>query len=668
MTVKLSHEEASQIMLKASLEPLEPYPGRTKHWKSKCLKCKREVRTTLASVRTNGAGCKACGILKATTKRKTQEAEAIEIMTKAGAKPLEPYQNNKTKWKCECTKCGKEIYPTLGNVKNNKSNPCGFCAGKKVDPIDAIALMRTKNLEPLEPFPGSNKKWKCRHLECGEIVQTSYASILGGQGGCQKCGYKQAGLKGRIAEDEAVQIMKDKGLIPLEPYVGSGKPWRSKCKVCSEISSPTLGSIKRGSGCGICSGKIVVPEIAIRLMQRANLNPMVPYPGSARSWKSTCMKCGEIVFPKYSDIKQGDGGCKYCARHFVKPEDARALMLASNLEPLEEYRNSGHKWRCKCLKCNREVFPTYNSVRQRGSGCKYCAKRYVDAEEAVQFMFERQLEPLEPYPGGKAKWKCRCVKCAREVFPAYSAVKSGQQGCAYCSGNKVDPTEAFEFMKSRGLNPLEPYSRADGKWKCRCIKCLKVVSPTYSSVRSGQSGCVYCAKKKVDPDDAMALFLENNLKPLVPFKKTDSKWKSECLQCHRIVYPTHHMVSQRSGGCKYCSTLGMDFTKPAYIYLITHEELGAHKIGISGEFAAENRILDHAKQGWKLYKRRTFESADKTYEIEQEILRWLREDLGFPPFLSLENMPQRGWTETVDADAIDLPTIWAKVEELSRSI
>ena len=29
-------------------------------------------------------------------------------------------------------------------------------------------------------------------------------------------------------------------------------------------------------------------------------------------------------------------------------------------------------------------------------------------------------------------------------------------------------------------------------------------------------------------------------------------------------------------------------------------------------------------------------------------------------------MPQGGWTETVDASEIDLPTIWAKVEELSR--
>jgi hypothetical protein len=37
-----------------------------------------------------------------------------------------------------------------------------------------------------------------------------------------------------------------------------------------------------------------------------------------------------------------------------------------------------------------------------------------------------------------------------------------------------------------------------------------------------------------------------------------------------------------------------------------------------------------------------------------------------PPYLSIEQMPQAGWSETVDASEIDLPTIWAKVEQLSK--
>ena len=470
----------------------------------------------------------------------------------------------------------------------------------------------------------------------------------------------------RLNESAAVELMQRAGFEPLVPYPGAGAPWKSKCTTCSQVTSPTYGTIKNGGGCGVCSGKIVIPEAAVQLMLKSNLEPLEKYPGGKKSWKCKCMKCGKNVSPKYADIRNGDGGCKYCGGHFVEPEDAIAVMLLSGLKPLEPYKSSGAPWKSTCLNCGKVVSPHYNSVRSRGSGCKYCAKRFVDEEDAITAMRRAKLEPLVPFPGSQKPWKCKCQRCGNEVTPAYTSIQSGQKGCVYCGGKKVDPKEAVIFMKSKGLEPLEPYKKADKPWKCRCMSCMKEVQPSYSSIGQGQKGCVYCGGKKVDPADAVALFLENNLKPLEPYISTDSKWKSECLKCNRIVYPTHHMVAQRSGGCKYCATRGMDFTLPAFIYLITNHELGAHKVGISGEYSNEDRLRDHAKNGWLLYKKKTFLTADQTYEIEQEVLRWLREDKGLPPYLSGEQMPQRGWTETVSATEIDLPSLWAKVEELSK--
>jgi recombinational DNA repair protein (RecF pathway) len=598
--------------------------------------------------------------------KRLSETEAREIMIRAGAEPLIPFPGTSKPWLSKCIKCGREISPTLGNIKHNGTKPCAYCSKKKVHPDDAVKLMRDAGLEPLEPYPGSNVKWKCRHLKCGEIVHPMHSWIAAGSGGCQKCGYIESGLKGRVSEEFAIQVMKKAGLTPLVPYSGAGKPWKCKCSKCKQITSPTYSSIASGSGCGVCGGKIVTEELAVKVMKKASLKPLVPYPGSKTNWKCQCLKCGNTVYPNYGDINQGDGGCKYCGGHFVEPEDAVATMRFNNLEPLEPYTNTQTPWKCRCLTCGKTVTPRHNSVQRGSGGCKYCAKRFVDAEDAIILMRRAKFEPLEPFLGANKPWKCRCLRCGKTVQPSYSSIQRGQKGCVYCGGKKVDSKEAFNFMVSKGLTPLEPYKRADGQWKCRCIRCLKEVTPSYSSVRQGQSGCVYCSGKKVDPQDAISLFLENSLKPLVPYKSTDTKWKSECMKCKRIVYPTHHMVSQRSGGCKYCATLGMDFTLPAYIYLITHDELGSHKIGISGVHAKEDRIKDHAKNGWKIYKRKNFETADQTYEVEQEVLRWLREDRGLPPHLSLNEMPQRGWTETVDANEIDLPTIWAKVEELSK--
>jgi recombinational DNA repair protein (RecF pathway) len=664
MSRKLTHEQAAKIALAAKLEPLESYPGNKEKWKCKCLQCGEIVSPRFASVSRGQGGCRKCGIKLATSKRRMDDKEAIALLKKSGATPLEAYVSSSTPWKSKCANCKKEISPRLGNIKKGHA-ACAYCAGKKVHPDDAMKMMKKAGLEPLVPYPGSNSKWKCRHTQCGETVYPMYSWIAAGQGGCQKCGYVESGLKGRVNEQVAIEIMKKAKFTPLEPYKGAGKPWKSKCTKCNHISAPTFGSIQAGSGCGVCAGKIVVPEIAIELMLQSDLKPLVPYPGSAKNWKCECLKCGETVYPNYSDIKQGDGGCKFCAKRFVKPDDAVALMQFNNLEPLEPYKSTITPWKCKCLKCGKQVTPRHNSVQRGSAGCKYCAKRAVDAEDAILVMRAGSFEPLVPYPGASKPWKCKCLRCGREVQPAYTTIQSGQKGCVYCGGKKVDPKEAFEFMISKGLQPLEPYKRADGKWKCRCAVCLKEVTPTYSTLRQGANGCIYCSGRKVDPQDAISLFLENSLKPLVPYVSTDTKWKSECMKCGRTVYPTHHMVSQRSGGCKYCATLGLDFTLPAYIYLITHEMHGAHKIGISGVHSKEDRLNDHAKNGWKLYKRKTFESADKTYEVEQAVLLWLRVEKGLPPYLSLAEMPQRGWTETVDASEIDLPTIWSKVEELS---
>ena len=56
-----------------------------------------------------------------------------------------------------------------------------------MDEEDAIALMRKNGLEPLEPFVDSKKKWKCRHLKCGNIVYPIYNTIQNRGGGCSTC-------------------------------------------------------------------------------------------------------------------------------------------------------------------------------------------------------------------------------------------------------------------------------------------------------------------------------------------------------------------------------------------------------------------------------------------------------------------------------------------------
>lgn len=75
------------------------------------------------------------------------------------------------------------------------------------------------------------------------------------------------------------------------------------------------------------------------------------------------------------------------------------------------------------------------------------AKRAIPADVAVDEM-ERlgNATPLVPYPGAKAKWKCRCKACSTEIEPRLSSVRRGQGACKYCAEygiNYAEPTVLY---------------------------------------------------------------------------------------------------------------------------------------------------------------------------------------------------------------------------------
>ena len=603
---KLGFEEAAKVMRAANLEPIDDYPGGKSPWRCRCLKCGLEVSPSLASVRNNGGGCRPCGLKKSAKSRSTSELNAIEIMKAAGVLPIDSYTNVKSPWRSKCLSCGKEVTPTLGNVKQGHA-ACVYCSKKKTHPEDAVLLMKTAGLEPLEQYPGSRIRWKSKHVKCGSIVYPMLDSIVQGQGGCISCGYKENQRKQLGDSDEAIRFFRSKGFEPLEDYPGSARPWRSKCQKCGFIVSPYLGRVKDGTGCGVCSKRIVVPDEAVKVMLNARLKPLEAFPGSKNPWRCECMRCGKEVTPVYGNVNQGDGGCKYCGGHYVSPEAAEKLMLLNNAVPLEPYVNSGKQWHCKCEICKRDIYPRYNSVQQGSGACSYCSKRKVDPKDAYEVMVKAGAKPLVEFPGATKPWNCQCNTCNRLITPKYTTVANiGASPCLYCAGKKVDSDSAFKMMLAAELTPLVPYSRADFKWECVCQKCGKYVTPTYTAIRVGQGGCRYCAEK------------------------------------------------------------GLDYNEPTFLYLMTHQLFNAHKVGIGNHKTRHNRIDEHKKTGWLLIESKDFETGDDAYVVEQLVMKWLRIDMGLPVYLSSAEMPQRGHTETVDASEIDLSTIWAKIEELSR--
>lgn len=491
--------------------------------------------------------------------------------------------------------------------------------GNKLDPKEAEKVMLKAGLKPLEPYKSSISKWKCIHNACGQVVFPSYHQIKKGQSGCLKCGQKRTADSHRIPENEAVKLMID-----------------------------------------------------------ANLKPKIKFPGAKKPWKCECLKCQKIVSPTYSAIKNGQGGCKFCAKKSVDPKDAIIVMKKAGFKPLVTYKGAGKPWKSKCIECGLISTPTFANV-QNGSGCTVCKNANkskptkITSTQAFQIMTKANLKPLEPYSHSKKPWKCRCMVCKKITYPTLGNVKKTITPCAYCSDHKVDPKDAVKIMKKAKLQPLEDFVSVQSKWKCKCMKCGDIVSPVYAGIKGGQGGCYKCGKiqsaknQLLSKEETSKILRAAKLKPLEPYRGMNYKWKCKCLVCGQIVYPNFSNVYSGHNGCRYCAPAGFNMLSDSYIYLISHPKLYAHKIGIGNVKKNMDRLGRFNSRGWETHKVWKFKTGKEAIDIETLIFKYIRSELKLPIYLSYDQMKSTGGhAETVGADSITLLELEKIVNKVIR--
>lgn len=572
------------------LEPLEPYVDSKHKWHCRCVKCGAEVRPQYNTIITNNSGCRFCAKVEGGLKRRVDERLAIETMLSAGYEPQEPYLNSQTKWRCIHLKCGREVTVPYHQIKGGKGG-CLHCAGKYVDPAEAIEVMRRANYEPLEPYLNSGHKWKCRCLVCGRDTTPTYEEARIGSR-CKYCAKKA------VAPEDAVLVMRKGGFEPMEDYPGSMEPWMCRHLQCGGIRFPRYAHVQQGRrACKTCSSKFVAetlqmdPDVAVAIMRSADLEPIEPYPGgNNKPWRCIHKICGREVQPRYAAIQQGQGGCKPChqqrlALKYQTPvAEAIEIMRAAGFEPQVPFPGQSHKqWECIHAECGKTVTPTLSNVKN-GATCIYCAGFRIDDSDAIGVMERAGLTPLEQFPGRKKPWRCLHVACGREVMPLYSVVQSGGGGCVYCSGGRIHPDDATKLFKSAGFEPIEPFPGTHKRWKSR-HSCGREVNPSYSNVYSG-------------------------------------------------------------GGCKFCSDSSFKYDAPGIVYLMFNADFHSLKIGITTKESRTNRIRDHELKGWSLIKKWDTETGLDAEIVESAVLKWWRHSLGAPQALTGSQMPSGGHTET----------------------
>jgi hypothetical protein len=177
-------KEIHETLLEYQFELLGEYRSGNKPVLVRHITCGTESERSLKSIRRGAGFCMGC-----TRNRVLTEVEALEILDKAGFEPIGKFVNGDTPWESRCKKCGKILTPTIHTLKG-KNSGCAYCNGVRVDPDDAVKVMISAGYLPLEPYKNNKAKWKSKHEVCGKVVYPRYNSIQGGQGGCSDCADK----------------------------------------------------------------------------------------------------------------------------------------------------------------------------------------------------------------------------------------------------------------------------------------------------------------------------------------------------------------------------------------------------------------------------------------------------------------------------------------------
>jgi hypothetical protein len=188
-----------------------------------------------------------------------------------------------------------------------------------------------------------------------------------------------------------------------------------------------------------------------------------------------------------------------------------------------------------------------------------------NGDAAAALMLARGYQPLEPYPGCNAPWRCLHLPCGADVRARYGKVRAGEGCCAPCGvaastvKRQADPRTSATIMLDNLLEPLEPYPGGNHRpWKCQCLRCGAIVSPTRANIRRGQGGCVPCGKKKSalgrmgDAGIAAAEMLAALLEPLEDYPGSNNAWRCRCLRCGDEVRPRLVHIRAGRGGCLTC--------------------------------------------------------------------------------------------------------------------
>lgn len=271
--------------------------------------------------------------------------------------------------------------------------------------------------QPLVPYTTTNTKWVGRCLDCGEIVDPKYTSVVHtGNGFCKHCS-KNATVGSEKAEADMARETQGRW-VPNDPYPGTiSAPWRGTCLDCGKEAVTRYNCVVN-SGRGWCCNKLaemgrnnaISHDDAVAAMNKACNGKFMPsekYPGrNDIPWKGTCADCGRECSPMYFGcVNLNKGHCVHCGQWYLSPSQCQQRFDrddGSHLALVDLYIRIDHDGVIK-IGAGRKDDHRVVLAELPGGAVSVFEKALLTAVRASEFA-NTASEVLEQLPGGTDRW------------------------------------------------------------------------------------------------------------------------------------------------------------------------------------------------------------------------------------------------------------------------
>lgn len=227
--------------------------------------------------------------------------------------------------------------------------------------------------------------------------------------------------------------------------------------------------------------------------------------GVNEKYKLHCNVCGSEWEARGNAFfnTRASAGCKHCATRV--PGNKMDISVLVNFA--EEHggkllsqtyvrRNHTYQWSC----AKGHIFDAnFNNLKYRGEFCPDCEGRQkklkISHEQAEAEYKKHNLLLLEPFTMRSRYLKVRCTVCEQESLQALDNLREGKPACKPCQFEKKK-TAAELVMLNAGVRPLDPYVSNTSKWRCECLTCHREITPVVVNVQKGQGACIHCGYDK----------------------------------------------------------------------------------------------------------------------------------------------------------------------------